>query len=93
LLLNPLDCRLVYALQPKLVAVSNFIKFANPKAPLYPRLSQGKSWDEVSLCHSNSMHTSFNQQFQQSKAYLQAQATENNERELLGTSLYTGHTD
>ena len=39
------------------------------------------------------MHTSFNQQFQQSKAYLQAQATENNERELLGTSLYTGHTD
>lgn len=34
---------------PKLVAVSNFIKFANPKAPLYPRLSQGKSWDEMTV--------------------------------------------
>ena len=36
-------------LQPKLVAESNFISFANPKAPLYPRLAQGKSWNEVSL--------------------------------------------
>lgn len=36
-------------LQPKLVAESNFIIFANPKAPLYPRLAQGKSWNEVSL--------------------------------------------
>lgn len=35
------------SLQPKLVAVSNSISFANPKAPLYPRLAQGKSWDEV----------------------------------------------
>ncbi|KAK4569024.1 hypothetical protein RGQ29_004432 [Quercus rubra] len=34
---------------PKLVAESNFISFANPKAPLYPRLAQGKSWNEVSL--------------------------------------------
>ncbi|KAJ6688359.1 PURPLE ACID PHOSPHATASE-RELATED [Salix koriyanagi] len=34
---------------PKLVAVSNFIKFANPKAPLYPRLSHGKSWDEMTV--------------------------------------------
>ncbi|MCI48612.1 putative inactive purple acid phosphatase 27-like, partial [Trifolium medium] len=33
---------------PKLVAVSNFIAFANPKAPVYPRLAQGKSWNEVS---------------------------------------------
>ncbi|KAJ6875825.1 hypothetical protein NC652_035256 [Populus alba x Populus x berolinensis] len=31
----------VLGAKPKLVAVSNFIKFANPKAPLYPRLSQG----------------------------------------------------
>jgi hypothetical protein len=31
------------------VAVSNFILFANPNAPLYPRLAQGKSWNEVSL--------------------------------------------
>ncbi|GAV56562.1 Metallophos domain-containing protein/Metallophos_C domain-containing protein [Cephalotus follicularis] len=34
---------------PKLVAVSNFISFANPKAPLYPRLAQGKSWDEMTI--------------------------------------------
>ncbi|KAE9610138.1 putative phosphodiesterase I [Lupinus albus] len=34
---------------PKLVAVSNSVSFANPNAPLYPRLAQGKSWDEVSL--------------------------------------------
>ncbi|KAF5730949.1 nucleotide pyrophosphatase/phosphodiesterase-like isoform X1 [Tripterygium wilfordii] len=34
---------------PKLVAVSNFISFVNPKAPLYPRLAQGKSWDEMTV--------------------------------------------
>ncbi|KAG6686232.1 hypothetical protein I3842_11G007600 [Carya illinoinensis] len=34
---------------PKLVAVSNFLTFANPKAPLYPRLAQGKSWDEMTV--------------------------------------------
>ncbi|KAJ7945708.1 Purple acid phosphatase [Quillaja saponaria] len=34
---------------PKLVAVSNFISFANPKAPVYPRLAQGKSWDEMTV--------------------------------------------
>ncbi|XP_054820167.1 probable inactive purple acid phosphatase 27 [Prosopis cineraria] len=34
---------------PKLVAISNFISFANPKAPLYPRLAQGKSWDEMTI--------------------------------------------
>ncbi|OAY47953.1 probable inactive purple acid phosphatase 27 [Manihot esculenta] len=34
---------------PKLVAVSNSISFANPKAPLYPRLAQGKSWDEMTI--------------------------------------------
>lgn len=32
---------------PKLVAVSNSISFTNPKAPLYPRLAQGKSWNEM----------------------------------------------
>ncbi|KMT02166.1 hypothetical protein BVRB_9g207430 [Beta vulgaris subsp. vulgaris] len=32
---------------PKVVAVSNSITFANPKAPLYPRLALGKSWDEI----------------------------------------------
>ncbi|KAB1217436.1 putative inactive purple acid phosphatase 27 [Morella rubra] len=34
---------------PKLVAVSNYISFANPKAPLYPRLAQGKSWNEMTV--------------------------------------------
>ncbi|KAM4107650.1 hypothetical protein ACB094_04G161900 [Castanea mollissima] len=34
---------------PKLVAVSNFISFDNPKAPLYPRLAQGKSWNEMTV--------------------------------------------
>ncbi|XP_059442927.1 probable inactive purple acid phosphatase 27 isoform X1 [Corylus avellana] len=34
---------------PKLLAVSNIINFANPKAPLYPRLSQGKSWNEMTV--------------------------------------------
>ncbi|XP_015882148.3 probable inactive purple acid phosphatase 27 [Ziziphus jujuba] len=34
---------------PKLVAVSNFISFANPKAPVYPRLAQGKSWNEMTI--------------------------------------------
>ncbi|KAH6802535.1 purple acid phosphatase 27 [Perilla frutescens var. frutescens] len=34
---------------PKLVAVSNYISFANPKAPLYPRLAQGKSWDIMTV--------------------------------------------
>ncbi|KAL2321684.1 hypothetical protein Fmac_026063 [Flemingia macrophylla] len=36
-------------LNPKVVAVSNFISFANPKVPLYPRLAQGKSWDEMTV--------------------------------------------
>ncbi|GLU12719.1 hypothetical protein SLE2022_293780 [Rubroshorea leprosula] len=34
---------------PKLVAVSNFISFLNPKAPLYPRIAQGKSWNEMTV--------------------------------------------
>ncbi|KAI3761425.1 hypothetical protein L1987_51841 [Smallanthus sonchifolius] len=34
---------------PKLVAYSNFISFANPKAPLYPRLALGKSWNEMTV--------------------------------------------
>ncbi|KAI3764735.1 hypothetical protein L2E82_14748 [Cichorium intybus] len=34
---------------PKLVAVSEPISFANPKAPLYPRLAQGKAWDEMTV--------------------------------------------
>ncbi|KAM0932170.1 putative phosphodiesterase I [Dioscorea sansibarensis] len=34
---------------PKLVAVSNAVSFSNPKAPVYPRLAQGKSWDEMTV--------------------------------------------
>ncbi|OIT04742.1 putative inactive purple acid phosphatase 27 [Nicotiana attenuata] len=33
------------SLAPKLIAISNHIAFANPKAPLDPRLALGKSWD------------------------------------------------
>ncbi|OAY50129.1 probable inactive purple acid phosphatase 1 [Manihot esculenta] len=34
---------------PKLVAVSNSVAFANPKAPVYPRLAQGKTWNEMTI--------------------------------------------
>ncbi|KAL2938459.1 putative inactive purple acid phosphatase 27 [Bienertia sinuspersici] len=34
---------------PTLVAVSHSISFANPKAPLYPRLALGKSRDEITV--------------------------------------------
>ncbi|CAA3012547.1 probable inactive purple acid phosphatase 27 [Olea europaea var. sylvestris] len=34
---------------PKLKAVSNTIAFANPKAPVFPRLATGKSWDEMTV--------------------------------------------
>ncbi|KAL6012008.1 hypothetical protein ACLOJK_002479 [Asimina triloba] len=39
----------ILGLKPKLVAVSDAVIFAHPKAPLYPRLAQGKSWNEVLL--------------------------------------------
>ncbi|XP_055809923.1 probable inactive purple acid phosphatase 1 isoform X2 [Solanum dulcamara] len=34
---------------PKMVAVSNTVAFANPNAPLYPRLAQGKTWNEMTV--------------------------------------------
>ncbi|KAL8143944.1 hypothetical protein V2J09_016976 [Rumex salicifolius] len=34
---------------PKFVAVSNSISFANPKAPLYPRLALGKTWNKMTV--------------------------------------------
>lgn len=34
---------------PKLIAVSNMVAFLNPKAPVYPRLAQGKSWNEMAV--------------------------------------------
>lgn len=36
-------------LKPKLVAISNTIIFANPNAPVYPRLAQGKQWNEMTV--------------------------------------------
>ncbi|KAI3976694.1 hypothetical protein MKX01_008552, partial [Papaver californicum] len=46
---------------PELIAVSNTVTFKNLNAPVYPRLAQGKAWNEVSsldvssncgFCHS-----------------------------------------
>lgn len=34
---------------PKLVALSNTISFANPKAPVYPRLALGETWDVMTV--------------------------------------------
>ncbi|KAK7821110.1 putative inactive purple acid phosphatase 1, partial [Quercus suber] len=34
---------------PKLVAVSNKVAFVNPNAPVYPRLAQGKVWNEITV--------------------------------------------
>ncbi|KAK4598799.1 hypothetical protein RGQ29_016025 [Quercus rubra] len=34
---------------PKLVAVSNKVAFVNPNAPVYPRLAQGKVWNEMTV--------------------------------------------
>lgn len=34
---------------PVLLAISNTISFLNPKAPVYPRLSQGKLWNEMTV--------------------------------------------
>ncbi|CAO2173526.1 unnamed protein product [Urochloa humidicola] len=34
---------------PKLIAVSDPISFKNPKAPVYPRLAQGKTHDEMTV--------------------------------------------
>ncbi|KAK0574788.1 hypothetical protein LWI29_029083 [Acer saccharum] len=36
-------------LNPKLVAVSNKVAFTNPNAPVYPRLAQGKMWNEMTV--------------------------------------------
>ncbi|MFS7938545.1 putative phosphodiesterase I [Helianthus anomalus] len=35
--------------KPTLVAVSNLVAFVNPNAPVYPRLAQGKMWDEKTV--------------------------------------------
>ncbi|GLU16926.1 hypothetical protein SLE2022_333310 [Rubroshorea leprosula] len=36
-------------LNPKLVAVSNKVAFTNPNVPVYPRLAQGKEWNEMTI--------------------------------------------
>lgn len=35
--------------QPKLISVSEPIAFKNPKAPVFPRLAQGNSHDEMTV--------------------------------------------
>lgn len=34
---------------PVLLAISQAVTFANPKAPLYPRLALGKTWNEITV--------------------------------------------
>ncbi|KAI6676898.1 hypothetical protein NL676_037694 [Syzygium grande] len=34
---------------PKLIAASNTVAFANPKDPVYPPLAQGKEWNEMTV--------------------------------------------
>ncbi|KAK1268113.1 putative inactive purple acid phosphatase 1 [Acorus gramineus] len=36
-------------IKPKVITISNTIAFENPKAPLYPRLAQGKCWNEMTV--------------------------------------------
>ena len=36
-------------MQPKLIAVSEPISFKNPKAPVFPRLAQGKNHDVMAV--------------------------------------------
>ncbi|XP_073314382.1 probable inactive purple acid phosphatase 1, partial [Primulina huaijiensis] len=43
--------------QPKLVAVSNVAAFANPNVPLYPRLAQGKTWNEMTVTWTSGYST------------------------------------
>ncbi|WVZ90906.1 LOW QUALITY PROTEIN: hypothetical protein U9M48_037160 [Paspalum notatum var. saurae] len=42
---------------PKLIATSNTVSFENPKAPVYPRLAQGKSWDEMTVTWTSGYST------------------------------------
>ncbi|KAF8013912.1 hypothetical protein BT93_I1694 [Corymbia citriodora subsp. variegata] len=39
----------IAVVMPKLVAASNAVAFANPKAPVYPCLAQGKEWNEMTV--------------------------------------------
>ncbi|XP_060669417.1 probable inactive purple acid phosphatase 1 isoform X1 [Ziziphus jujuba] len=34
---------------PKLMALSNHVAFSNPNAPVYPRIAQGKLWNEMTV--------------------------------------------
>ncbi|KAI7998821.1 putative inactive purple acid phosphatase 1 [Camellia lanceoleosa] len=45
---NPLSIA-KYRNDKELVAVSNTITFANPNSPVYPRLAQGKMWNEMTV--------------------------------------------
>ncbi|TVU47939.1 hypothetical protein EJB05_07557 [Eragrostis curvula] len=43
---------------PKLIAHSKSVTFINPKAPVYPRLAQGKSWNEMTVTWTSGYGTS-----------------------------------
>ena len=40
---------MIECVQPKLIAVSEPISFKNPKAPVFPRLAQSKTHDEMAV--------------------------------------------
>uniref|UniRef100_A0ACD5XHY4 Uncharacterized protein n=1 Tax=Avena sativa TaxID=4498 RepID=A0ACD5XHY4_AVESA len=42
---------------PKLIARSDSTTFVNPKAPVYPRLAQGKSWNEMTVTWTSGYST------------------------------------
>lgn len=42
---------------PKLIAHSKSVTFINPKAPVYPRLAQGKSWNEMTVTWTSGYST------------------------------------
>ncbi|KAI7725041.1 hypothetical protein M8C21_004032, partial [Ambrosia artemisiifolia] len=52
-------CICTAPIKPKLVAVSNPISFANPKAPVYPRLAHGPPARTVGWRDPGFIHTSF----------------------------------
>ncbi|KAK4479828.1 hypothetical protein RD792_015370, partial [Penstemon davidsonii] len=42
---------------PTLVAMSNTVAFVNPNAPLYPRLAQGQTWNEMTVTWTSGYST------------------------------------
>ncbi|CAN6167567.1 unnamed protein product [Urochloa humidicola] len=70
---------------PKLIAVSNKISFANPKAPVFPRLSQGKDWNEMAVTWTSGYSINDAYPFVEWKL----KGEENSKRAPAGTLTYT----